>query len=251
MSEDNTLRLSKLLSQKNICSRRKADEWIKKGYVKVNGEVIRTLGVKVTEDVQIEISPKAEQEVKSQVTFLLNKPLGYVSGTPEDDHPTAMKLLSEDNLDSQFKTSRPFPKKFKGLAPAGRLDINSTGLIIYTQNGSLAKKIIQENSNLEKEYLVRVNGTLTNKQLDLLNHGLSLDEKKLKPAKVKWINDDQLQFVLNEGKKRQIRRMCDQVGLEVLALKRVRIGPLKLGRLSPGKWRYLSANELEEALIVG
>ncbi|MBT4761374.1 MAG: rRNA pseudouridine synthase [Bdellovibrionaceae bacterium] len=245
MSEEN-LRLSKLLSQRGICSRRKADEWIEKGYIKVDGEVIRTLGVRVAPDCEIELSVKAKNEQAQQFTFILNKPLRYVSGTPEDNHPTAMKLLSSDNRDPQFKSNYEPPVNLKGLAPAGRLDINSTGLIIYTQNGVLAKKLIQQNSEVEKEYLVRVRGRLPDKNLKLLNHGLELDGKELKPAKVKWINDDQLQFVLVEGKKRQIRRMCELVDLDVLALKRVRIGPIKLGRLQEGMWRAISKTEMSE-----
>jgi 23S rRNA pseudouridine2604 synthase len=130
-----------------------------------------------------------------------------------------------------------------GLAPAGRLDIDSTGLLVLTQDGRIAKQLIGEDSPVEKEYMVRVQGTLVGNGLNLLNHGLSLDGKKLKPAKVSWLNDDQLRFTLNEGKKRQIRRMCELVGLKVTALKRVRIGKVKLGDLPVGQWRYLGEDE--------
>ena len=130
-----------------------------------------------------------------------------------------------------------------GLAPAGRLDIDSNGLLILTQDGRIAKKIIGENSSVDKEYLVRVTGKLSDKGLNLLNHGLSLDGKKLKPAKVSWQNEDQLRFILQEGKKRQIRRMCELVGLKVVGLKRIRIGNVMLGNLPPGQWRYFGAGE--------
>jgi 23S rRNA pseudouridine2604 synthase len=116
-------------------------------------------------------------------------------------------------------------------------------LFLFTQDGRFAKKIIGEESKIEKEYIVRVTGNLPQDKLKLLNHGLLLDGKALKPAHVEWINKDQLRFILREGKKRQIRRMCEAVGLKVLGLKRVRIGRIKLGNLPEGKWRFLEADE--------
>jgi 23S rRNA pseudouridine2604 synthase len=143
---------------------------------------------------------------------------------------------------------RPFhPGHTRGLAPAGRLDIDSTGLLVLTQDGRIAKHLIGEDSMVEKEYLVRVayegEGTLPEEALHRLQHGLMLDDKLLKPAKVSWANEDQLRFVLREGRKRQIRRMCELVGLKVLALKRVRIGSVVLGKLPVGQWRYLGEHE--------
>jgi len=116
-------------------------------------------------------------------------------------------------------------------------------LLVLTQDGRVARRLIGEHSTIEKEYLVRVEGRLTANGLALLNHGLSLDDKKLKPAHVEWLNDDQLRFVLIEGRKRQIRRMCELVGLRAVGLKRVRIGQVKLGDLPLGQWRFLRADE--------
>ena len=135
------------------------------------------------------------------------------------------------------------PSHLKGLAPAGRLDIDSTGLLVLTQDGRIAKLLIGDDSKIEKEYLVRVTGKLSEQGLKLLNHGLSLDGQPLRPAKVSWQNEDQLRFVLREGKKRQIRRMCEMVGLRVVGLKRVRIGQIKLSDLPVGQWRYLGEHE--------
>ena len=135
------------------------------------------------------------------------------------------------------------PGHLRGLAPAGRLDIDSTGLIVFTQDGRVAKRLIGQDSDVEKEYLVRVEGTLTEDGMKLLHHGLELDGVKLKPAKVSWANEDQLRFVLREGRKRQIRRMCEMVGLTVTALKRVRTGGIPLGSLPVGQWRYLRRDE--------
>jgi 23S rRNA pseudouridine2604 synthase len=131
--------------------------------------------------------------------------------------------------------------------PAGRLDIDSVGLLVLTQDGRIAKQLIGEDTHIDKEYLVRVKyskpGRLPDHDLKRLNHGLSLDGKALLPAVVRWQNDDQLSFTLREGKKRQIRRMCELVGLKVLGLKRVRIGRVKLGDLPVGQWRYLGEDE--------
>ena len=129
------------------------------------------------------------------------------------------------------------------MAPAGRLDIDSSGLLVLTQDGRIAKKIIGENVIVEKEYLVRVEGNLSDDKLKLLNHGLSLEGNALKPAKVFWQNKDQLSFTLIEGRNRQIRKMCQLVGLRVKGLKRVRIGNVSLGSLPLGFWRFVDSEE--------
>ena len=185
-----------------------------------------------------------------RVTVLLNKPIGYVSGQAEDGYRPAVVLVLPDaywqpGLGSV--NARVDRRDLLGLAPAGRLDIDSTGLLVLTQDGRIAKQLVGEDSDIEKEYLVRVRytrpGRLAQTALQRLNHGLELDGKALKPARVTWQNDDQLRFVLHEGKKRQIRRMCELVGLEVLGLKRVRIGRVVLGDLPIGKWRFLGSDE--------
>ncbi len=167
-----------------------------------------------------------------------------MSNLAEDGYKLAASLISTASRWQADKSPRKFnPTQLKGLEPAGRLDIDSTGLLVLTQDGRIARKIIGENSSVDKEYLVRVTGKLSDAGLKLLNHGLSLDDKKLKPAQVSWMNEDQLKFVLHEGKKRQIRRMCELVGLKVVGLKRIRIGKVVLGNLPPGQWRYLGEKE--------
>lgn len=238
------IRLSKLMTERGICSRREADAYIAQGLVYVNGERVQELGTKVTRDVQVELAAKAQQKQNSLVTIILNKPIGYVSAQPEpgSGYEPAIRLLTAENFDGDEEPA-VIPQKMKTLAVAGRLDIDSQGLLIFTEDGRLAKKIIGEDSDVEKEYLVRVEGKLPKDQLMLLRHGLELDGKKLKPAVVEWVNADQLRFVLKEGKKRQVRRMCEMVGLQVKGLKRVRIGQLKLGKLPEGKWRFLDPGE--------
>jgi len=239
------VRLSKLMAERGLCSRREADELIAKGLVKVNGEVISQLGTKVLPDVKIELSRIAQTKLEGLVTILLNKPIGYVSGQPEKGYEPAVRLITPDTQDREIDSQAPRleRKHFEGLAPAGRLDIDSQGLIVFTQNGTIAKKLIGSETSVEKEYLVRVTGHLDKKSLALLNHGLELDGVKLKPAQVTWQNEDQLKFILREGRKRQIRRMCELVGLRVIGLKRVRIGNVVLGRLKEGQWRFLKPNE--------
>jgi 23S rRNA pseudouridine2604 synthase len=283
-----TMRLNKRMAELGLASRREADEWIGKGWVKVNGTVAE-MGMQVAPDVRIEIDKLAKGQQANLVTVLINKPLGLVSGQAEDGHEPAITLVqpqnrwADDNARFFFHGSQ-----LKSLVPAGRLDIDSTGLLVLTQDGRVARLLIGENTVMEKEYLVRViytgvlnaaaetsaaatyggrpsgSGSAVQQlsriddddpvssdvqsvfpldKLKLLRHGLSLDGQALKHAKVEWQNPEQLRFVLSEGKKRQIRRMCEQVGLKVVGLKRVRIGNVMLGNLPLGQWRYLAPHE--------
>ncbi len=241
-------RLSKRMAALGIASRREADEWIEAGWVRVNGK-LAVLGLRVLPDVRIEIDPRARREQLQRMTVLLHKPIGYVSGQAEDGYEPAVVLVTRENRWSEDHSHGP-TGALRSLAPAGRLDIDSTGLLVLTQDGRVARTLIGEDSPIEKEYLVRVRSTqpgagsmLSPEAMAALQHGLMLDGKALKPAKVSWANEDQLRFVLREGKKRQIRRMCEQVGLEVTGLKRVRIGSVVLGKLPLGQWRYLRGDE--------
>ena len=244
MSETEKVRLSKVMSERGLCSRREADAFIERGWVYVDGEQILTLGTRIDPSQTITLNKKAEMAQTQRITILLNKPIGLVSGQPEKDYKPASSLIVPENHWQEDTSPLKFsPVHLRGLAPAGRLDIDSTGLLVLTQDGRIAKQLIGADSEIEKEYLVRVNGRLSEKNLQLLNHGLSLDGERLKPAKVSWQNQDQLRFVLKEGKKRQIRRMCEMVGLKVVGLKRVSIGRIKLGDLPLGQWRYLRENE--------
>ncbi|WP_341890790.1 pseudouridine synthase [Variovorax sp. YR752] len=245
---DGSLRLSKRMSELGLASRREADEWIAKGWVRVDGAVVAELGARVLPTQQVTIDKRARSEQAQRVTVLLNKPVGYVSGQAEDGYEPAFVLVTPENHWSDDASGIRFQREqLRHLVPAGRLDIDSVGLLVLTQDGRIAKQLIGEDSAIEKEYLVRVQAQegqpLSPEGLRLLNHGLELDGEPLKPARVEWVNDDQLRFVLTEGKKRQIRRMCEAVGLKVTGLKRVRIGRVMLGDLPAGQWRYLGADE--------
>ena len=232
------------MAAQGLCSRREADSYIERGWVFVDGERVSELGTRIYPNQKITLSRAAAAEQTARVTILLNKPIGYVSGQPEPGYTPAVSLVSrathwkEDRGPLRFQ-----PSHLKGLAPAGRLDIDSQGLLVLTQDGRIARQLIGEDSAIEKEYLVRVEGTLSARNLERLNHGLELEGTPLKPARVAWQNREQLRFILQEGKKRQIRRMCELVGLKVTGLKRVRIGRVRLGELPVGEWRYLGAEE--------
>ncbi|WP_407279662.1 pseudouridine synthase [Aromatoleum evansii] len=237
------VRLSKVMAERGLCSRREADEFIERGWVLVDGQCVSELGTRIDPNAEITLAPQACRRQSQRVTILLHKPVGYVSGQPEPGYEPAVSLIGAAN---QFDrdTAQPFDfAHLKGLAPAGRLDIDSTGLLVLTQDGRIARQLIGDDSEVDKEYLVRVEGELDERGLALLNHGLELDGRKLRRAKVEWINEDQLRFVLREGRKRQIRRMCELVGLKVVGLKRIRIGRVRLGDLPLGQWRFLHEDE--------
>lgn len=236
------------MSELGLCSRREADEWIARGWVRVDGKVVSELGSKVLPSQKVTVERQAAAEQSKRVTVLINKPVGYVSGQAEDGYKPAVTLVKPENRWADDPSPELFhPTQLKSLVPAGRLDIDSVGLLVLTQDGRIAKQLIGQDTAIEKEYLVRVQygkpGKLPDADLKKLNHGLWMDGKPLLPAKVRWQNEDQLSFTLKEGRKRQIRRMCDMVGLKVIGLKRVRIGKVKLGDLPPGQWRYLRPDE--------
>ena len=260
-----TLRLNKRMAELGLASRREADDWIARGWVSVDGQPA-VMGMQVRPDARIEVNRQARGEQARRVTILLHKPVGIVSGQAEDGHQPAITLVQPDRRWSEDRARYFFhPSQRQSLVPAGRLDIDSTGLLVLTQDGRVARQLIGEDSGIEKEYLVRVSyqasapsaapqadaaaitenvqAVFPAERLALLRHGLSLDGQALRPARVEWQNPEQLRVVLTEGRKRQIRRMCEQVGLRVVGLKRVRIGQVMLGHLPQGQWRYLQPHE--------
>jgi 23S rRNA pseudouridine2604 synthase len=238
------VRLSKRMAELGLCSRREADVFIAEGRVRVDGEVVDVLGTKVLPSARIELDAAAARSQADKPTVLLHKPIGYVSGQPEDGYRAAVELITPENRWRQDPNRRGFDSHDrKGLAVAGRLDIDSTGLLLLTADGRIARQVIAGDGGVEKEYLVRVEGDLSDRGMQYLRHGMRLDGRQLRPAEVTWQNYDQLRFVLREGRKRQIRRMCEIVGLEVLGLKRVRIGNIALGQLPVGSWRLLGPRE--------
>ncbi len=237
-------RIAKVMAQRGWCSRREADTWITQGWVMLDGKVVTELGTRMLPQQVLTVRQEARKNQQRQGTVLLHKPVGIVSGQAEKGYRAAWQLIVPEQRWQEDRHAQVWHAGLlRGLAPAGRLDIDSTGLLVLTQDGRIARQLIGEDSTMEKEYLVRVKGSLDARGLGLLNHGLSLDGKALRPAQVTWQNEDQLRFILTEGKKRQIRRMCEQVGLAVVGLKRVRIGRVRLGKLPLGQWRLLGPDE--------
>lgn len=232
------------MAQRGMCSRREADTYIERGWVSVDGVKVTELGTRAFPHQRITLDHQAQRQQAQRVTIILNKPVGYVSHRTDKSYRPAASLITVERQVRAKHDRRSFhPGSLRGLAPAGRLDIDSQGLLVLTQDGRIARELIGTHSRIEREYLVRVKGEISSNGLAHLNHGLSLDGQKLRPARVNWQNNDQLRFILTEGKKRQIRRMCELVGLKVVGLKRVRIGRVVLGDLPEGRWRYLRLDE--------
>ncbi|HEX8570743.1 MAG TPA: pseudouridine synthase [Caulobacteraceae bacterium] len=233
-------RVNKWLAQSGVCSRREAEALIAQGLVSIDGERVDDPGRKIAAGQTLVLSDAAESRLEAQFTAVLNKPVGVVSAQPEPGQTPAARLLTRANL---WGETGAVPGRDASLAPLGRLDMDSHGLLLLSEDGVLAKAVIGPESDLEKEYLVRVAGAVTERKLGLLRHGLQLDGRQLKPARVSQVEDQRLRFILKEGRNRQIRRMCDLVELEVTDLFRLRIGSLKLGNLPEGRWRPITGEE--------
>ncbi len=239
------VRINKWLGQSGVCSRREADALIADGLVSVDGEVVADAGRKLEPGQTLTLNDRATAALAEGVTIVMHKPMGYVSGQPEPNKLPAVRLVTDNNRVGEGVT----PADEVSLPPIGRLDEDSRGLLLLSSDGVVAKAVIGPQSDLDKEYLVRVTGDITEKKLKILRHGLMLDGRQLKPAYVSRMESFRLKFILREGRNRQIRRMCDMVDLEVVDLIRVRIGPLKLDNLPEGKWRLLTPEE--RAALVG
>jgi len=244
--ESEPQRVNRWLAQSGVCSRREAEGLIAQGLVSIDGETVSDVGRKILPGQTLVLADKAEFQLDAQMSIVLHKPKGIVSAQPEPGQIPAVRLLTKDRL---WAPSRQIPGLDSKLAPVGRLDMDSRGLLLLSEDGVLAKAVIGPASDLEKEYRVAVMGELTEAKIALLRHGLELDGRQLKPAQVDLISDQRLRFVLKEGRNRQIRRMCELVELKVVDLFRVRIGPLDLGDMPEGRWRPLTAQERE--LLIG
>lgn len=225
------MRLNKYIAYLNIASRREADKLIKDGKVKVNGEIIINPAIQVGENDKIICD--IEDYKNEKIYIKLNKPIGYVVSNNKKEGKPIYKLLDE---------------KLKKLYPVGRLDKDSKGLILFTNDGIFSRKIIGEESECEKEYYVKLEGNISDGALKKLEFGISLDGKKLKPAIVKRVSKNSFNIILKEGRNRQIRRMCEKVGFEVILLKRLRISNIYLNDLQEGKFEYLTKDEINSIL---
>lgn len=229
------IRLNKYLALAGIASRREADRMISEGRVSVNGEMVDMLGIQVDgEKDKVEVDGKSVKPIKSGVYVILNKPPGYlVTAKDPFQRPTIMNLL---------------PSMKTRIFPVGRLDFDSEGLLLLTNDGDLANRLMHPSYQVIKEYRIRVKPKPDLPALATLQKGISLDGKKTAPAKFRilttTVKDTLLMAKIHEGRKRELRRMFEYMGFRVLALKRVKLGNLHLGHLKKGKWRHLTRDEV-------
>lgn len=225
------IRINRYLFLKGYCSRREADRLIEKGQIKINGK-IALIGQKIDEKDKVEISKKVEQIAEDRVYLAFNKPRGIVTHDPQE---------GQESIEDVLK----YPKK---VFPLGRLDKESEGLILLTNDGRITNALLNPEENHEKEYLVEVNHRLSLDAIKKIENGVIIDKYKTKPAKIKKITPREFHIILTEGKKHQIRRMCSALNLEVVSLKRIRVMSIKLGNLKPGQYREMKGAELKKFL---
>ncbi len=244
---DEPVRVNKWLAQSGVCSRREADELIAAGAVMIDGERVSDAGRKISAGQTLVLNDRAELGLGAQVSVVIHKPVGIVSSQPDPGQTPAARLLTAENQVGGGIA----PSSRASLPPLGRLDQDSRGLLILSEDGVLAKAIIGPESQVDKEYVVTVSGKVDRAKIQKLRHGLELDGRQLKPARVTQQDLQVLRFVLTEGRNRQIRRMCELVELDVTDLIRVRIGPLLLGDLPEGKWRHMGDAERDALVKAG
>lgn len=233
-------RLQKYLAECGVASRRKCEELILQGKVKVNNQIVTELGVKVNPEKDIvKFEDKEIKPTSKMVYILLNKPIGYVT-----------------TVDDQFgrDTVLDLVKVKERIVPVGRLDMYTSGALILTNDGDFVYKVTHPKHEIEKTYTVTVKGIIKNEEVEQLRKGVKIDDYITKPAKVKILKTDieknisRLEIVIHEGKNRQIRKMCESVGKKVLALHRSKIGKIGVKDIELGKWRYLKDREIQELL---
>jgi len=230
MSADPKIRLQKYLSIAGICSRRRGEELILAGNVWVNGKVITELGTRVDpRSDTVEIDGKPVLSLPRLVYIALNKPRGYVTSCEQPGEKLVTDLVN-------------IPER---IYPIGRLDKDSTGLLLLTNDGPLHHRLSHPSFDHEKEYVVTLADSISDSALQKMAEGLLLSGKRTRPAYIHRISLRRFRIILKEGKNRQIRRMVQKVGREVLGLQRIRIAGIRLGNLDPGKWRFLTHKEIE------
>lgn len=244
MSED-VIRLSKRMAELGLCSRREADEFIERGWVKVDGTVVDVLGSRVRPDQRIELVRQAETELLERVTLLLNKPVGFVCGPAEPGERPAWQLVKEETRFARDQSDIHYVRRHhSGLSPAGWLDVDTSGLLVLTQDGRIARKLLAGASDYEQEFLVDLHAPLPADALARLNvDRLMIDGVAVASFKASRQSDLQLRIVLRENRNRLVRKICEQAGLRVAAVRRIRIGRIALGDLPQGQWRYLCPGE--------
>jgi len=243
-------RINRWLGQSGVCSRREAEALIAKGLVSIDGEIVQDPGRKIESGQTLTLMDDLESQ--APYSIVIHKPVGIVSAQPEPDQVPAARLITPEAYWGNIEDldTLGLPTESESLPALGRLDKDSRGLLILSQDGVLAISIIGPDARQTKEYRVQVEGAITDRKISQLRYGLMLDGRQLRPAKVHICGEQMLSFTLSEGRNRQIRRMCELVDLAVIDLMRIRIGTLLLGSLPEGQWRHLTEAE-RQALITG
>ncbi|MCX8074568.1 MAG: rRNA pseudouridine synthase [Clostridia bacterium] len=225
------MRLNKYIANSGVCSRRKADEYILDGRVKINSNIVYELGTNVDENKDIvEVNGHVVRLVQKKVYIMLNKPEGYVTTVSDQfDRPSVTQLIKED--------MRVFP--------VGRLDMYTEGLLLLTNDGEFANKLMHPRNKIEKTYYVRTYDKITVDFVDKLTKGVDIGDYITKPAKVKKVSDNEFEITISEGKNRQIRKMCESQMVKVKYLKRIRVGNLTLSGLKVGEYRFLTKSQVD------
>lgn len=229
-------RLNKYIAQCGICSRRSADLLIASGKVKVNDKIVKELGIKIDENLDtIKVNDELIKKEEEHVYIMLNKPKGYVTTSKEQfDRKSVIDLI-----DTKLR-----------VFPIGRLDMYTEGLLLLTNDGEFANIMMHPKHEIKKTYLVKVKGDITEKKLNSLKDGIDIGGYITKPADVCLnSNNNEIKITISEGKNRQVRRMCESVGLGVINLKRIRIGNLTLKDLPLGKYKYLTKKDIDGYLF--
>jgi len=234
------------MANRGLCSRREAERLIAAGQVSVDGVVVREQGCKASPDAVIEISPDTSSTLGGRLTVILHKPVGIVSTQPQADQVPAWKLIGNDTVQGRIdsETLASIARKPERFSVAGRLDRASRGLLVLTEDGRVAKRLISGHE-VEKTYLVRVAEVVRDEQLRKLRGSMTLDGEPLLPMRAERVSANSIRFVLVEGRKHQIRRVCRRVGLNVTDLLREAVGPFRLEGLPEGRWRLATSKELE------
>ena len=240
--DDNTVRLAKRLAETRPCSRREAEIYIEGGYVSVDGVVVEDAGARVSAEQQITVADDATLLEIVPVTLLLHKPAGVNGGIGKDGQQ-ALHLLKAETLTRTAPGQRVLKRHFANLTLTTPLETRASGLLIFTQDFRVTRKLVDDASKIEEEIIVEVAGQIRDNGLALLNHGLPFNGKPLAPIKVSWQNENRLRFAVKGPKPGQIEHMCKMVGLEVVSMKRIRIGRIAMSSLPAGEWRYLQDHE--------
>jgi 23S rRNA pseudouridine2604 synthase len=234
------IRLSKRVAELARCSRTDADHYIEGGWVRVDGRVIESPQHMVSGE-HVELDPDAKLEAPEPATILLHKPAGF--DAIEGRKPAARLVMPETRWAEDPTGIRLLQRHFHRLTPLVPLDAEASGLMVLTQDGRVWRRLTEDADRIEHEYVVEVAGDIAPYGLRRLNHGLRYQGRELPPCKVSWQNEIRLRFAIKAVQPGQLRDMCAQVGLEAVAIRRIRIGKVPLGKLPAGEWRYLPVGE--------